>query len=477
MDRERATKIVATLGPATTDESAIAALVEAGADVFRLNFSHGTHAEHAARLAVVRGLETRFGRPLGVLADLQGPKLRVGTFAGGRTVLEAGRSFRLDLDPTPGDEWRASLPHPEIFAALKAGARLLLDDGRLELRVERVAADNADTEVVAGGPLSDRKGVNVPDVVLDISALTAKDRTDLAFALDLGVDWIALSFVQRPEDVAEAQRLIDGRAWLMAKLEKPSAIRHLYPIVARADGIMVARGDLGVEMDPAEVPPIQRQVIRAARAAGRPVVVATQMLESMIHNPTPTRAEASDVANAVYEGADAVMLSGETAVGAHAAAAVGMMDRIIGHVERDVVYRSILDSTVAVPETTPSDALTLAACQVAETVDAAAIVTFTAGGTTTLRTARDRPKVPILALTPDRRIAGRLALVWDVHPRVVSAYGDVETMRQDAAQLAADLGFASDGCRVVILAGVPLMVAGATNMLFLSDLPPARLRP
>ncbi len=298
MHRARRSRILATLGPASSTLERIRELVAAGADVFRLNFSHGSHADHAERYRQIRQVEAERGHPIGVLMDLQGPKLRVGRMAGGKVMLEAGQPFRLDLGSAEGDATRASLPHPEIFAALEAGTELLLDDGKLRLRVERFGADFAETTVLVGGPLSDRKGVNVPGVVLPISPLTAKDRADLAFGLELGVDWVALSFVQRPEDIREARELIGDQAWIMAKLEKPAAIEHLDAIVALADGVMVARGDLGVELPPQQVPVLQRRIVRAARKAGRPVVVATQMLESMITAPVPTRAEASDVATA-----------------------------------------------------------------------------------------------------------------------------------------------------------------------------------
>lgn len=344
MRRLRNTKIVATLGPASSSPEMIRKLWQAGADVFRLNFSHGSHEDHRARLNTLRRLEQEGGRPIAILADLQGPKLRLGTFREGRVTLSAGQAFRLDLGPAPGDQGRAPLPHPEIFAALAPGKDLLLDDGKVRLRVERCGGDFAETTVVTGGELSDRKGVNVPAAVLPISPLTDKDRRDLAFALDIGVDWIALSFVQRPEDVAEAKRLAAGRARILSKLEKPSAIEHLAEIVELSDAVMVARGDLGVELPPEDVPSIQKRIIRACRHAGKPVVVATQMLESMISAPTPTRAEASDVATAVYDGADAVMLSAESAAGQYPVEAVAMMDRIICRVEQDAHYRQTINT-------------------------------------------------------------------------------------------------------------------------------------
>ena len=377
MRRHRRVKIVATLGPASESAEVIRALFEAGADVFRLNFSHGSHAEHAARVRAIRTLERETGRPIGILMDLQGPKLRIGAITGGAVELAAGARFRLDLSDAPGDAARAPLPHPEIFRALAPGTDVLLDDGKIRLKVMSCGADHAETEVVTGGKLSNRKGVNIPQVVLGLSAMTDKDRDDLRFGLDLGVDWIGLSFVQRPDDVAEARKLIAGRAAVMAKLEKPAAIDRLDEIVQLSDAVMVARGDLGVELPPEDVPSLQKQIVRACREAGKPVVVATQMLESMISAPAPTRAEASDVATAVYDGSDAVMLSAETAAGAYPREAVAIMSRIIERVERDESYRAIMDAVHPNPEETAPDAITAAAAQVASTIKAAAIVTYT----------------------------------------------------------------------------------------------------
>ncbi|HKN28273.1 MAG TPA: pyruvate kinase [Roseiarcus sp.] len=335
MKRVHKAKIVATLGPASASKDVIRALFEEGADVFRFNFSHGSHEEHQRRYDIVREIERETNRPITVLADLQGPKLRVGAFTEGRITLPTGGAFRLDLDRTPGDPTRVCMPHPEVFAALEPGVELRLDDGKLRLVVETCGPDFANVRVLTGGPLSDRKGVSVVGPVLPLSALKEKDRVDLDFALRMGADWVALSFVQRPEDMRELRALVGDRAAVMAKLEKPSAIECLDDIVRLSDGIMVARGDLGVEMRPEQVPVIQRQILRVCRAAGKPVIVATQMLESMISAPTPTRAEASDVATAVYTGADAVMLSAESAAGQYPVEAVKMMDSIIGEVERD----------------------------------------------------------------------------------------------------------------------------------------------
>ncbi|MBL8660462.1 MAG: pyruvate kinase [Rhodospirillales bacterium] len=465
MRRNRRTKIVATLGPSSCTEGVIHRLVERGADVFRLNFSHGTHESHADLLRLIRAAEVHHRVPLGVFADLQGPKLRLGTFADGPVRVEAGAKFRLDLDETPGDGRRAPLPHPEIFAVCKQGTTLLLDDGKVRLQVVDSAADHADTKVLTGGVLSDHKGVNLPDVVLQVSPLTAKDRADLEFALGLGITTVALSFVQRPADLDEAHELIGDRATIIAKIEKPSAIEHLYSIVERADTVMVARGDLGVEMPPEDVPALQKRIIRACRYAGKPVIVATQMLESMMVAPAPTRAEASDVASAVYEGVDAVMLSGESAAGRYPVEAVSMMDRIIRRTERDYPYQRIVDADRAVPETTSADAITAAARQVAETISAQAIVTFTASGSTTLRASRERPPVPILALTPYERIARNLALTWGVYPIAVDRFEAFDQMVARALKVALEEGFAREGDRLVVTAGLPLESPGTTNAL------------
>src|ERR1043166_3887965 len=413
--RMRSAKIVATIGPASSGGERLRALFDAGVDVFRLNFSHGTHDEHRARFEEIRAVEAEVGRPIGILADLQGPKLRRGIFAGATGPPPAGCHFRLDLDTRPGDTSRAPLPHPEVFEALHPGTELLLDDGKVRLRVIDCGADFADTECVVAGTLSDHKGVNVPGAVLPISAMTAKDRADLSFALEQGADWVALSFVQRPEDVAEGRKLIGNAAGLMVKLEKPAAIRRLDEIIDLADALMVARGDLGVEMPPEDVPSVQKQIIHACRLAGKPVIVATQMLESMITGPTPTPAKASDVATAVYEGADAVMLSAETAVGQYPIEATAMMHRIARRVQEDPLYFSTLEAGRLAPGPPDGAASGAAACRVAATIGAAAIVSFTSSGATALRAARERPASPILALTPNIGTARRLAPFWGAH--------------------------------------------------------------
>ncbi|MEI6985872.1 MAG: pyruvate kinase, partial [Rhodospirillaceae bacterium] len=434
--RYRLTKVVGTLGPASSSPAMIKALFEAGVDVFRLNFSHGSHEDHAARIRNIRALEEEISRPIAIMADLQGPKLRIGTFAAGPITIKPGMLFLLDLSLVPGDQSRVGLPHPEIFSALNIGTELLLDDGKVRLRVTACGTTFAMTEVVAGDHLSDRKGVNVPNVVLPLSPLTNKDQTDLAFALNHGVDWVALSFVQRPEDVAEARRLISGRAALMSKIEKPSAIAYLDQIIELSDGLMVARGDLGVELPAEDVPSLQKTIIRDARRAGKPVIVATQMLESMVSAPTPTRAEASDVATAVYDGADAVMLSAETASGAYPIEAVAMMNRIAHRVERDPMYRTIMDARHPDPRHTSADAITAAAHQVAHTVGAAAIVTYTTSGSTTLRAARERPEVPIICLTSKLETARRLVLAYATHTVHTTDVSSVSEMVVKACRIA-----------------------------------------
>ena len=466
MRRHRNAKIVATLGPASSSPEIIRSLFEAGADVFRLNFSHGTHEDHKQRYDTIRALERETGRPIGVLVDLQGPKLRVGAFADGRVTLDTGAAFGLDLDGGPGDERRVSLPHPEIFQALSPGVQLLLDDGKVRLEVESCGPNHARTRVVVGGPLSDRKGVSVVGAVLPLSALTPKDRTDLAYALELGADWIALSFVQRPEDVEEIRGIVAGRAGVVSKLEKPSAVEHLDAIVALSDAVMVARGDLGVEMPPEQVPPIQRRIVRACRKAGKPSIVATQMLESMIQAPTPTRAEASDVASAIYHGADAVMLSAESAAGRFPLEAVSMMDRIIAVAEGDRgYYRPMADAARPEPAATIPDAICACMRQVTGLLPVAAVVTYTTSGSSSLRAARERPAAPILSMATNVETARRLTLAWGVHSVQVPAIGTLDEMSAYAGETALREGFAARGDTIVVAAGTPIGVSGTTNML------------
>ncbi|MDR3520735.1 MAG: pyruvate kinase [Acidocella sp.] len=463
--RHRRTKILATLGPASSTLEMMGQLFLAGADVFRLNFSHGTHADHAARIEMIRALEKKYSRPIGILADVQGPKLRVGQFQSGRVQLQAGQSFTLDMNPAPGDTRRVCLPHPEILEAASVGATLLLDDGKLRLRVVRKMPDHLITEIMNGGVLSDRKGVNIPDVVLPIPALTKKDLADLEFVLPLGIDYIGLSFVQRAEDVAQAKALADGRALVMTKLEKPQALDNLDEILALSDAVMVARGDLGVELPPEDVPLAQKRIIRAAQLRGLPVVVATQMLESMITAPAPTRAEASDVATAVFDGADAVMLSAESAAGQYPRESVNMMDRIITRVERDEDWRRGIDAKRPDPERSSADAIAAAACQVAHTIGAKAIVALTASGSTALRVARDRPDCPVIGLTTSITVARRLAAVWGVHASLTKEVHSMTEATANAVHMARLEGFAKKGDEIVVVAGVPFGQPGTTNAL------------
>jgi len=448
----------------------IARLLRAGVDAFRVNMSHGDHATHAETIAAIRAAEKDFGRPVAVLCDLQGPKLRVGTFANGRERLRHGAHFTLDCDPTPGTEERVCLPHPELFAVLKPGQRLLVDDGKVQLRVIKAGEREILTTAEVGGFISDRKGVNVPDAVVTVPAPTEKDRRDLAFAIEHHADWIALSFVQRPEDVAEARKLMGGYGALVAKIEKPAAVDRLDEIIELSDGIMVARGDLGVELNPEEVPPLQKRIVEATRRSGKPVIVATQMLESMIESPAPTRAEVSDVANAVYDGADAVMLSAETASGAWPVEAVTIMDRIGKQVEADPGYAARIHFTDVRPDATTADALAQACANIAETVTLAGIVVFTGSGSTARRVARERPVVPMLVLTPSPRTARRMALLWGAHAVHTREIGSFEEMIAKGKRMALRHGFGSAGAKLVTLAGVPFGVPGSTNLLHIATL-------
>jgi pyruvate kinase len=457
--------VVATLGPASGNREMIARLFDAGADVFRINMSHTSHDRMRELVSTIRSVETSHNRPIGILVDLQGPKLRVGSFANGPAMLDNGGTFTFDTDPAPGDTTRVHLPHPEIFEGVQPGHTLLLDDGKIRLIATEANRQKIVTRVQVGGKLSDRKGVSLPDTVIPFSALTPKDRSDLEAALDTGVDWIALSFIQRPEDIAEAKKIARGRAAVMAKIEKPQAVHRLDEIVEVTDAIMVARGDLGVEMPLEKVPGIQKQLTRAARKAGKPVVVATQMLESMISSPVPTRAEVSDVATAIFDGADAVMLSAESAAGQFPIEAVSTMNRIAEEVESEDTYHTIMKAQHAEPEATGSDAIAAAARQIAETLDLSAVVCWTFSGSTALRVARERPQVPIVALSPNVDTGRRLSVCWGVHCIVTEDARDPGDMVERACRLAFKDGFAKAGRRVIIVAGVPLGTPGATNLL------------
>jgi pyruvate kinase len=465
MRRNRQVKIIATIGPASATREVIERLFHCGADVFRINMSHATQEILKERVAIIREVEAEHGRPIGILVDLQGPKLRVGTFAEDDVHLESDDSFVLDDNPEPGDRHRVYLPHPEIFASVRPGEHLLLNDGRVRLVVIESGLNRLETRVIFGGALSSRKGVNLPDTVVPLEPLTDKDRTDLECALSLNVDWIAQSFVQRPEDVAEVRALISPGPGLMVKIEKPAALKQLDEILGLADSIMVARGDLGVELPLEEVPGWQKRLIRAARRVGKPVVVATQMLESMIEQPVPTRAEVSDVATAVFEGADAVMLSAESATGAWPDKAVITMARIAEAIEQDPLYRGVIDAQRTDPEPTTPDAIANAARSIAETLQVAAIVCYTGSGSTGLRVARERPSVPIVALTPQTETGRRLAVVWGLHCVLTEDAKDLDDMVFRACRIALHEGFAKVGERIVITAGVPLGTPGKTNML------------
>lgn len=466
MKRNRKVKILATLGPASSEEAMIEKLHEAGADLFRINMSHASHDMMRTLIGRIRAVEARSGRPIGILADLQGPKLRVGKFANTKVTLAPGQTFTLDNNEEPGDENRVFLPHPEILSSVKVGDRLLIDDGKLALKATAVDGKSITCTVVAGTSISDRKGVSLPDTLLEVGVLTDKDRADLDAVLATDdVDWVALSFVQRPEDLVEVRRISGGRVGLMSKIEKPQALERIEEIIELSDALMVARGDLGVEMPIEMVPGIQKQLTRACRRAGKPVVVATQMLESMITAPVPTRAEVSDVSIAVFEGADAVMLSAESASGQYPVEAVSMMASIAHQVEQDPLYPSIIYAQRATPEATGADAISLAARQIAETLNLAAIVTYTSSGTTGLRASRERPNVPILALSPKVQTARRLSVCWGLHCVVTHDATDLDDMVNRACRIVTDEKFGKAGDRIIISAGVPLGTPGATNMV------------
>jgi pyruvate kinase len=469
--RGRKVKILATVGPASRSPEMLRRLFRAGVDAFRINMSHGSHKDHAKAIQGIRALEKEFARPIAILADLQGPKLRVGEFVGGRAVIRHGGHFTLDRDPSPGDDSRVCLPHPELFGILERGQRLVVNDGKIRLVVREADEHRIRCSAEVGGVISDRKGVNVPDAEVPIPALTDKDRADLAFAVEQGADWIALSFVQRPEDMAEARKLIAAhaggghKAALCAKIEKPQAVRRLAEIIELSDGIMVARGDLGVELEPYEVPPLQKRIIAASRNAGKPVIVATQMLESMIESPSPTRAEVSDVANAVYDGADAVMLSAESAAGEWPEESVAMMHRIAMQVERDDQYTARVRFSDTPPDATTADALAHSCMTIADTVPISAITVFTSSGATARRVARERPATPMLVLTPSMKTARRVALLWGAHAVVTRDIGSFEEMIGKGKRMALRHGFGSAGSKQIVLAGVPFGTPGATNLL------------
>lgn len=463
--RGRKVKVLATVGPASREPAMLRKLFKAGVDAFRVNMSHGEHEGHAKTIAAIRTMEKELGHPIAIFCDLQGPKLRVGKFKDGRAVIRHSGHFTLDRNPEPGDETRVELPHPELFGLLEKGQRLLINDGKIQLKVIKADVQEILCSAIVGGVISDRKGVNVPDVEIPIPALTEKDRRDLAFAVKQGADWIGLSFVQRPEDLAEARKLMGGYGALCAKIEKPMAVRRLDEILEMSDGVMVARGDLGVELLPEEVPPLQKKIVNKARMLGKPVIVATQMLESMIESPAPTRAEVSDVANAVYDGADAVMLSAETAAGEWPEEAVAIMDRISAQVERDDAYRERVRFLDTPPDSTTADALSHACMTIADTVPIAAITVFTGSGSTARRVARERPSVPMLVLTPSEQTARRVSLLWGAHAVITKDIGSFEEMIAKGKRMVLRQGFGKAGSKMIALAGVPFGTPGSTNLL------------
>ena len=465
MLRKRNTKIIATLGPSSSSPLKIHSLFQAGADIFRLNFSHGTHSDHRKRVFHIRQYEKRLGRPIAILGDLQGPKIRIGSFKNSSAFLKNNQKFELDLNPTPGNEKRVFLPHPEIYKSVKKNTRVLIDDGKLILNITKVSSDKITTEVINGGKISNMKGVNIPESFIKMSSLTKKDIKDLEFCLDLSLDYVALSFVQKAKDLIDLKKHIGNQTAIMAKFEKPLAIKRMEEILYHCDAAMVARGDLGVEMPPEEVPIIQKRIVQSCRDYGKPVVVATQMLDSMINSPSPTRAEASDVATAVFDAADSLMLSAETASGKFPVESVQIMDRIIRGVEYDSSYRQILESKKIKLEETTSDAISSAASQVVKTVLAKAIFTYTRSGATAKRAARERPTVPIIGLSPDRITARQLALIWGVHTIHALEPKSFSGMIENACELAKKEGIVKKGDYVVITAGAPIGVSGSTNNL------------
>ena len=465
MLRKRNTKIIATLGPSSSSPLKIHSLFQAGADIFRLNFSHGTHYDHRKKVFHIRQYEKRLGRPIAILGDLQGPKIRIGTFKKTFVNLINNQKFDLDLNPEPGNERRVLLPHPEIFKSVKKNTKVLIDDGKIILNIIGVYSDKISTEVINGGKISNMKGVNIPETFIKMSSLTKKDIKDLEFCLDLSLDYVALSFVQKAKDLIDLKKHIGTQTGIMAKFEKPLAIKRMHEILSHCDAAMVARGDLGVEMPPEEVPIIQKRIVQSCRDYGKPVVVATQMLDSMINAPSPTRAEASDVATAVFDAADSLMLSAETASGKFPVESVEIMDRIIRGVESDVSYRQILESKKIKLEETTSDAISSAASQVVKTVFAKAIFTYTRSGATAKRAARERPTVPIIGLSPDRITARQLALIWGVHTIHALEPKSFSGMIENACALAKKEGIVKKGDYVVVTAGAPIGVSGSTNNL------------
>ena len=463
--RNRNVKIVATLGPSSSTEEMVSRLFEEGVDVFRLNLSHGLHDEIKQRHEIIRKVENKFRRPICILADLQGPKLRCGDFKDKQAELVAGQTFVFDKERALGNSKRVYLPEFEIFKSLKKDSKVLVNDGKIKLVVKEVSENFVSTEVLVGGIISDKKGINVPDQLLPLSALSKKDLSDLEFVCNLGIEWLGLSFVQRAKDIKEAKKIVRGRAAILSKIEKPSAVDAFDEILEETDAVMIARGDLGVELPIETLPPIQKRLVRQCRDSGKPVIVATQMMESMINSPVPTRAEVSDVAQAIYEGADAVMLSAESAVGNYPIEAVRTMNSIATEVEKEKTYRQLIESSRTPLKGGVSDAITVAAREVAETTNVKVICCFTETGTTASLTSRERPKVPIIALTPKITIARRLTLNWGLHCIVTEELERFKMAVVNAAKAARMYGFANNDDKIIVIAGVPFNVSGTTNIL------------
>lgn len=459
----RATKILATLGYASESEEQITKLVQAGVNMFRMNFSHGTHEEHLMRITNVRAVEKRLSKPIGILADMQGPKYRIGIVEEGLSLIE-GNLVQFDLDDKIGNSERLPLPHPEIFEALYPGARLLMDDGKLELIVRTISNDIFSAEVLIGGPVLSRKGVNVPDIKLNTNVLTDKDLIDLEFALDNGADWIALSFVQSVSDVLLAKARIAGRAQLMAKIEKPAALLEIEDIINASDAIMIARGDLGVELDAAEVPSVQKRLIYQCRKVGKPVVVATQMLESMIASPTPTRAEATDVAGAVFDGADTVMLSAETAIGEYPVEVVETMANILISAENHINYFSFDGPAPLEVEPSIYHAVAKASVALAQTIKAKAIIAYTASGNTAVRIARERPAIRLFVSTPEQNVQRRLSILYGA-TTILQAETDYEKALSITKKILIKENAVAKNDAIVVVAGFPFGLAGSTNAI------------
>ena len=472
MKRNRKAKILATLGPSSSSPEVIETLFNEGCDVFRLNFSHGTIEEHRKNLDSIRSLEKKYSHPTCILADLQGQKLRLGDFTNNSENLQKGQTFTLDLDNKLGDRTRVNFPHSKIFEMLTPNTIILVDDGKIKMQIIEQKKDSLIAEVLNEGKISNNKGVNIPDAVLPISSLTSKDKSDLNKALEMGVDWIAQSFVQSVEDVKELKKLVGVKASIMAKIEKPSAVKNILEIIREADGIMIARGDLGVELPPEKIPAIQKKIINECREEGRPVVVATQMLESMIDNPSPTRAEASDVANAIYDGADAVMLSGESAIGKYPVETVSIMNKIIESVEidRENYNLSLQNDENNTKKINTTDAITSAAYTIAQNAGAKAIITFSVSGKTAFRMSKERAPVQIIGISPNIDTARKLQIVWGVNSCHTQDAKNTTEMARIACTIAKEKNIAKPGDSVVITAGVPFGNAGATNLLRIANI-------